>query len=298
MGSGALLYYYQNTKVAPAANTVTPIFKTTPKPTPSPTPTPTPKPTPTPIPQVTAAPTQPPATVNNNPPGSGFSSQRVHTDSGDFTVYLIAADLNSTKVIVDTASDSTCTGNCPVMSLGDYVGRNGAYAGINGAFFCPRDYASCAGKENSFDTLVMNKNKTYFNSDNNVYSTIPLAVFYSGGARFVGESQQWGRDTGVDGVIANYPMLVSGGNVVYTENSSEPKFGQKGARGFVAVKGSTIYIGDVLGATMGDSAQVMKALGMGDALNLDEGGSTALWFGGYKLGPGRGIPNAVLFVKR
>ena len=38
--------------------------------------------------------------------------------------------------------------------------------------------------------------------------------------------------------------------------------------------------------------------GMENALNLDEGGSTALWSGGYKAGPGRNIPNAVLFVKR
>lgn len=37
---------------------------------------------------------------------------------------------------------------------------------------------------------------------------------------------------------------------------------------------------------------------MRDALNLDEGGSTALWYGGYKTGPGRNIPNALLFVKR
>lgn len=59
-----------------------------------------------------------------------------------------------------------------------------------------------------------------------------------------------------------------------------------------------VYIGFVLNATMGESAQVMKALSMGEALNLDEGGSTALWSGGYILGPGRNIPNAVLFVRR
>ena len=42
----------------------------------------------------------------------------------------------------------------------------------------------------------------------------------------------------------------------------------------------------------------MKALGMDNALNLDSGGSTALWSGGYKAGPGRNIPNAVLFVRK
>lgn len=58
----------------------------------------------------------------------------------------------------------------------------------------------------------------------------------------------------MNGVIANYPLLVSGGNINFAEAVSEPKFGGANAS-------------------------------MGDALNLDQGGSTALWFGGYKAGP-------------
>ena len=236
------------------------------------------------------------APVSNAAPGSGFSQQRVQTDAGTFTVDIIAADLGSTRVIVDTASDSDCGNNCPVMSLGDYVSRNGAYAGINGTYFCPESYPSCAGKTNSFDLLVMNKNKHYFNSDNNVYSTNPAFIF-SGSVRVVGAAEQWGRDTGVDAVISNYPLLVAGGNITYSD-SPDPKFNSVGSRGFVAHKGNTVYIGEVFGATMGDSAKVMKAMGMEDAMNLDEGGSTALWYGGYKAGPGRNIPNALLFVRR
>ncbi|MDE2026189.1 MAG: hypothetical protein KGJ07_06870, partial [Patescibacteria group bacterium] len=117
-------------------------------------------------------------TASNSLPGSGFSVQSITTDIGTFTVKIVAADLNSTRVIVDTASSSDCSNNCPVMPLGDYVARNGAFAGVNGTFFCPVDYPSCAGKTGSFDTLLMNKNKTYFNSDNNKYSTVPLVVFF------------------------------------------------------------------------------------------------------------------------
>ena len=144
----------------------------------------------------------------------------------------------------------------------------------------------------------MNKNKVYFNSDNNVYSTVPVAVFSAGSARFMGQSLEWGRDTGVDGVIANYPLLVAGGNINFTEAPNEPKFGGKASRTFIAAKGNTVYIGIVFGASMGESAKVLKAMGMDSALNLDQGGSTALWSGGYKAGPGRGIPNAILFVQR
>ena len=236
-------------------------------------------------------------TQSNTAPGNGFSVQSVTTDTGSFTVYIIAADLNSAKVIVDTASTGDCSNNCPTLPLSDYVSRDNAFAGINGSFFCPADYPSCAGKTNSFDLLVMNKDKTYFNSANNVYSTNPAAIFYGSSARFVSQALEWGRDTSVDAVLSNYPLLISGGSIVYS-GGGDAKFAEVGARGFIANKGSTVYIGDVLNATMTDSAKVLKVLGMDNAMNLDEGGSTALWFGGYKLGPGRNLPNAILFVHK
>lgn len=224
--------------------------------------------------------------------------QSVAVDGKSFRVAIVAADLNSTKVIVDTSSDSDCRDNCPVKSLAEYVSRNGAFAGINGSYFCPAEYPSCAGKTGSFDTLLMNKDKKYFNSDNNVYSTVPAVIFSPGSARFVGQSLEWGRDTGVDSVLANYPQLVSGGNINFTEAPNEPKFGGAAARTFIATKGNIVYIGIVYGASMGESAKVLHAMSMSEALNLDQGGSTALWFGGYKAGPGRSIPNTILFVRR
>ncbi|KKR15760.1 MAG: hypothetical protein UT44_C0024G0001, partial [Candidatus Levybacteria bacterium GW2011_GWA1_39_32] len=180
--------------------------------------------------------------VNNTPPGSGYSRQNVKTDFGTFLVDIVTADLGSTRVIVDTASDGDCSDNCPVLSLGDYAGRNGAFAAVNGSYFCPADYPSCAGKSNSFDTLLMNKNKVYFNSGNNVYSNVPAVIFSGSSARFVGRSLEWGRDTGVDSVIANQPLLVSGGNVVFG-GDDEIKRAGAGSRSFVGSSGSTVYIG-------------------------------------------------------
>jgi len=238
-----------------------------------------------------------PVTSSNTPPNSGFNIQSVTNDRGSFTVSIIAADLGSTKVIVDTASNSDCNNNCPTLPLDSYISRSGAYAGIDGNFFCPAEYPSCAGKTGSFDLLVMNKNKVYFNSSNNVYSTNPAVIFGNGFVRFVGQALQWGRDTSVDGVLSNFPLLVSGGNVVYSDNG-DTKFTNKGSRGFVANKGNTVFIGYVFNANMTDSAYVMKALGMENAMNLDEGGSTALWYNGYQAGPGRNIPDAILFVRK
>ena len=233
--------------------------------------------------------------TSNAPPGSGYSRQQVSSDAGNFMVSLVAADLGSTKVIVDTASDGTCGDNCPVLPLATYVSRSGAYAGVNGTYFCPASYPSCAGKTNSFDLLVMNKNKTYFNSDNNVYSNNPAVVFGSGYIRFLTAASQWGRDTGIDGMLSNYPLLVFNSNVAFG-GDDDPKKGSKGNRSFVANKGNTVYIGVVHSATVAESARALKALGMENALNLDDGGSTALWSGGYKVGPGRDLPNVILFV--
>lgn len=235
--------------------------------------------------------------ADNTAPSAGYRRQKVSSTNGEYLVDIVSADLNSTRVIVDTASDSDCKDNCPVLSLGDYVSRSGGFAGINGSYFCPASYPSCAGKTNSFDTLLMNKNKKYFNSDNNVYSSVPAVIFSSGSARFVSQSSQWGRDTGVDGVIANQPLLVlNGQNVI--GGDADPKRVSKGSRSFVGSSGSTVYIGVVHNASAAEVAQVLQTMGIQNALNLDSGGSTALWSGGYKVGPGRNIPNAIIFVRR
>jgi hypothetical protein len=234
---------------------------------------------------------------SNSPPGSGYSRQSVNTDIGTYMVSMVAGDLGSTRVLVDTASDSDCSDNCPVLPLSAYISRTGAYAGINGSYFCPASYPSCAGKTNTFDLLVMNHKKTYFNSANNIYSNNPVVIFGEGYIRFIQAASGWGRDTSPTGVLSNYPLLISGGNIVFG-GDGDPKKGSKGGRSFVAGKGNTVFIGVVHSATVAEAARVLKALGMENALNLDNGGSTALWSGGYKVGPGRDLPNVILFVKK
>lgn len=238
------------------------------------------------------------APLDSNPPTSGFKQQAVDVNGSRFLVDIIAGDLNSTKVVVATASEEDCTDNCPVDSLGSFVAKAGGYAGINGPYFCPEAYPSCAGKKNSFDTLLMNMNKTYFNSSNNVYSSVPAAIFSAGSARFVSASSEWGRDTGVDSVIAAQPMLLSGGEIRFG-GDSEVKRASRGNRSFIASKGSTAYIGVVHNANVAEVALVLKAMGMDNALNLDSGGSTALFANGrYIAGPGRNTPFGIVLVNR
>lgn len=236
-------------------------------------------------------------TTSTTPPTNGFSQQSVTTDVGTFLVDIIAADLSSAHVYVDTASGGTCTDNCPVKSLSDYVAETGAFAGVNGGYFCPADYPSCAGKVNSFDTLLMNKNKVYFNSDNNKFSVVPAVIFGNGFVRFVGQSLEWGRDTSIDSMIANQPLVVFNDSINFSGNN-DSKMTIKSTRGFVANKGTTVFIGMIFNASVTDMGHVLKTMGMDNALNLDDGGSAALWFGGYKVGPGRSLPNAIVFVRK
>ena len=234
---------------------------------------------------------------SNNPPSSGYSRQTVQTDIGSFMVSIITADISSTKIIVDTASDSDCSNDCPVLSLSSYISRNGAFAGVNGSYFCPATYPTCAGKTNSFDTLLMNKNKTYFNSDNNVYSINPVAIF-SNSSRFVENGSSWGRDTSVDAVIMGRPLLVFNGEVKFFGNS-DTKETSRGNRSFLGASDGTVYIGIVYSATVAETAKVLAKLGIKNAINLDSGGSSAFWSNGrYLAGPGRDLPFGILLVKR
>lgn len=232
-------------------------------------------------------------------PTSDYRRQMVQTAGGSFLVDIVAAQVGSARAIVDTASENDCSNDCPVLPLATYVQRNGGFAGINGSYFCPAEYPSCAGRANSYDTLAMNsRTKKYFNSDNNKFSTVPLVAFDAGGSPiFKMQTVEWGRDTGVQAVLANYPMLVLGGNIVVPGGLSD-KQQIKSNRSVVAQKGNYIYLAVVHSASVSESAAVMKALGMDNALNLDSGGSTALYSGGsYKVGPGRNLPNALILAR-
>ncbi len=234
---------------------------------------------------------------SDTPPAAGYARQVVKMESGDVLVDIISADLKDTKVVVETESSGTCTNDCPVNALAEYVKRAGGYAGINGPYFCPASYPSCAGKTNSFDTLLMNKNKVYFNSANNVYSSVPAAIF-SGSARFVAHSSEWGRDTGVDSVIAGQPMLVFNGTASFSASGDEKQSG-KGSRAFVGATDNTVYIGVVHGVSVAGMSQVLAKMGIKNAINLDSGGSTAMYSGGkYVVGPGRNTPFGIVLVRR
>ncbi|HWA51937.1 MAG TPA: phosphodiester glycosidase family protein [Patescibacteria group bacterium] len=266
-------------------------------PTPSPSPIPTPKITPTPV--VTVKPTLPPV---SGPPGTGVSTINVHTEKGDFTATVMSFDLGSTRVITDSANDSDCTSACPVDNLADFVSKNGGFAGVNGTYFCPAEpaYASC-GQNNSFDFSFYNTRLNHWINQGNLgYSGRSIVYFDGSGAHYMQNASGFGG--GLTAGIVMSPGLVDGGNVQIDDNQSGLSDKQKavGLKEGIGIIGTNkVMIVVAQSVNMEQFAYVFKALSATGAMNLDEGGSTAMYYQGrYVFGPGRNIPNAVVFANK
>lgn len=272
-------------------------------PTPTATPTIVPTPVPTPIPTVkpTVDPTPKPTTVAvSGPPGSGYSSITVATEKGNFGASVLSIDLNSARAITDTANDGDCADNCATKTLADFVSANGGFAGVNGTYFCPASYPDCASKKDSFDFPVYNTRLNHWvNAGNLGWNSRSMVYFDGGGAHYMQNANGFGG--GLNAGIVNYPGLVSGGSVQIDDNQSglsdkQKSVGTKVGIGIRGNKNVMIVIGK--NVNMQQFAYVFKALGADGAMNLDSGGSTAMYFNGkYLAGPGRNLPNAIIFAR-
>ncbi len=241
-------------------------------------------------------PTPPPAN------GTGYSFQNVATTRGTFGVHLVKERLSDVTVRTLTANATDCFNNCPAKPLAQYAVENAAYAGMNGTYLCPPDYADCASKVNSYEYAVYNSalrrwlNQRAINSQNGLAVwNGATATFYRRGATYAQSSASQNPPTAA---ISNYPLLLQGGAVVDSTAEQSPSQMLRGTKGAIGVDGTYVYLAIVTGATVIEAAYALQALGVRDALNLDGGGTAAMWVGGsYKVGPGRLLPNAVLLTK-
>ena len=240
---------------------------------------------------------KPKISVCSSLPSSSYCQLTVKIDSGTFTVDAIGASLSSTAVVTDTAISSNCSNNCATKSLQSYVSANGGFAGMHGTYFCPPDYISCAGKVNSFDFPVYNSRlKKWINEDKLFWSNRAMMAFTSGSAVFYPQANSYSGLSGIKAGIVNFPGLVSNGKNIVGNYSLDSAPNIRGNRGGVAVKSNVVYLINAHNATVPEFAKIMVALGVTHALNLDGGGSTALYYkGSYKAGPGRSLPNALIF---
>lgn len=274
------------------APTQTPAQSESPSPSPTILPSPAPSATVSPIPKATPA-------VISGPPGAGYYYATVHTEKGDFQASVLSIDLNSSRMITDTGNDSDCSSGCTVLPLANYVTRNGGFAGVNGSYFCPAEpaYSSC-GANNSYDFPVYNTRLGHWINGGNLFWNSRAIFYYDGsGAHYLQNANSFSG--GLTAGIVNYPGLVDGGNVQIDDNQSGLSDKQKSVGTKVGIglrSPKSVFVVVAYNVNMQQFAYVFKALGASGALNLDTGGSTALYNNGYVAGPGRNIPNAIIFA--
>ena len=238
---------------------------------------------------------------------SQYEHKKVTTAANkSFTIDLITVDLSNPKlkIVTDTAADSNCKGNCPAKSLAKYALAASAFAGINGSYFC--DSSSC-GYNYTFYPVYNTRLGIMINEDQLKYwTTGPIFAFdqnnkfyYFKDSREFGSVANFEKTYGVklQAAIGNKPRLVQDYMDYLIEWELDKKqLTNRSVHNALGYKDNKIYITAVYSATIPEVAQVMQALGMEYALNLDGGGSTALWYNDeYILGPGRDIPNAIVF---
>ncbi len=238
-----------------------------------------------------------------------YTEGQITTAVGKFPIKMVTVDLNNPnlKIITDTAVSSDLDPTpWPILAFNKFLSRNSSIiAAINGCYFWPAEKSY--GGNNTFNPMVYNsRSGVMINERRNsgnlggllVFDTANKPHFFLKTSEF--KSTQWFESTygtKIAAAIANVPALVYNSNINYGDGDMDTNMNNtKAVRAGIGIKGNSVFLVVVRNATVPDLAQAMKALGSQYALNLDGGGSAALYYrGDYKQSPGRSLPNIILF---
>lgn len=235
-----------------------------------------------------------------------FERKSVATaQNGSFMADIITIDLANPKlkILSLAASSGNCTSACPALPLASYYETGRGFAAINGTYFD----TGAAKRNYYFFPLYDSLKKVFINEDQLKYwTTGPIMAFdtnnrfyYFKDAREFKSVADFQASNGVtlQAAIGNKPRLVEQGlNYLIDWEVDDAQRTVKTLRNAIGYANNKVYLVVAEKATVPDLAEVMIALGSQYALNLDGGGSTALIYDGeYKLGPGRNVPNALVF---
>jgi exopolysaccharide biosynthesis protein len=228
----------------------------------------------------------------------------------EFLVDIVEINLNNPnlKIITDTANSSDCLGRCVAKPLIDYVCDNNAFAAINGSYFD----TSVAKLNYYFFPVYNSRLKTFINFGQLKYPTTgPIMVFdennnfyYFKDTRDFGSVANFEKVYGVklQAAIGNKPRLVEDGmSLLIDWELDDKQTNTKALRNAIAFKSESASKGKIFlviarDSTVVDLAEILKVMQVNYAINLDGGYSSALFYNGeYMVGPGRNIPNAILF---
>lgn len=223
------------------------------------------------------------------------SEQKTFTvNNKKFNVQLVTVSLLDPKVELDVVLAGDKAGK--VEALDSLANRKGAAVAINGTYFDA--YTDDAFKQpygylaNNGEVLYRapGELRTIFTYDRNNLTEL------IGGGEF-NTVLETGR---LDGALQAGPRLIKNGKValdVKNEGFKDPKIltggGARSALGIT--KDHRLILLTVGGATIPQLAELMKKAGAYQAMNLDGGASSGLYYNGkYLTKPGRQISNALI----
>lgn len=236
---------------------------------------------------------------------SNFQHRIVNTSLGVFTVDMITIDLSNPNLKIKTlvASEGNCVSNCPANSLAKYYATGKGFAAMNGSYFD----TSAAKRNYYFFPVYDSIKKVFINTDQLKYPTTgPIMAFdttnkfyYFKDSREFKSVEDFERSTGstLQAAIGNKPRLIEQTlNYLIDWEVDQNQQTVKTLRNAIGYANNKIYLVVAHNATVPDLGEIMVSLGSEYAINLDGGGSSALMYDGeYIIGPGRNIPNAIVF---
>ncbi|MNI52427.1 hypothetical protein D3C73_1072080 [compost metagenome] len=207
---------------------------------------------------------------------------------------MVTISLLHPKIELDVALAGNTVGK--VEDLSSIAKRNNAVVAINGTYFdaytkgdfkTPYGYIVSKGEIKKKNPT---ENRTIFTYDKNMLSSLILGLDFM---------EKYDQGTIVGGLQAGPRLLVNGKVSVDVKNEGfrDPKIltggGARSALGLT--QDHKLILLTSGGATIPQLAEIMKQAGAYQAMNLDGGASSGLYYNGkYLTTPGRKISNAIV----
>jgi len=256
---------------------------------------------------------------------SKYENKKITVNNQVYTIDVVEIDLSNpnleiTTPVAEPYPTEAKTGKYGGASLMDFVIKNDGFAAMNGTYFCSS--SGCDGKnyyfypvyDKTLDKMVNvhqlkywttgpimawdENNKFYYFKDGRDFPT--PSWYKNNGGKTVQQSFQEAYGVKLQAAIGDNPRLIENYmNYLIDYSLDEKQRTGKLLRNAIGYKDNKTYLVVARNATVPDLGYIMQALGMEYALNMDGGYSEALFYNGeLMLGPGRNIPNAIVFSER
>jgi hypothetical protein len=239
---------------------------------------------------------------------SNYEHRKLQLNGLNYSLDIVEIDLKNPNLNILTLTAD----KFQAKSLADYVFSNDGLAGLTGTYFCTAP--SCGGLNYYFFPVYDSLKEEFINEDQLKYwTTGPLVAFdmnnrfyYFKDSRDFKSQVDFESSYGVklQAAIGNKPRILEQGmNVLIDWEVDTGQMDSRHRRNALAYREDEnnlgqgkIYLISLAPVSLNELVLVLQYLGLDYALNIDGGHSSALIYNDeYMLGPGRNIPNAIVF---